>query len=709
MNCRSAIHYVMPNKGYNNNNSNNGNWTLQYYLSHAKKYFTSDTQLCFLPGCHELQDDMVISNVKNFSIKGGNSKISCNKNVGIVFINVTRLTLHNIMLTHCNKNYSQFTSSIQHIFFDHIFMHESYQTTPDHWTFALYMHHSALLSIKNVLIAVDIGVNGLLVTNVYMQYNEFINVTVQVNCSLLNNTTTSLITNGIMLLYFDWNNTINGSILIKNYTYKPENSCSSYSLLASHFAMQAMLTQTEYSTNITMKNSIFTALHNVSILNFYGESHGLKTVNRFSFTKCRFHKNTNHSASLVKIIIHSKDILEKQTNNKLSRHKNLIIFMHCSFLNNSNIRSLLHIVPMNTLITNVHIIVNNSNFSYNNAQEIIKVTSEVIVLWHLSFFLTFDNTVISFNTHQDGISVLSASNGIVSFQKVTIKSNKYFYSIIYLHLSLLKLFGQCQVFHNEAKFILMSSQGSYYLLSEYSALKITENLVSSVLSQSLAYNERHQSICYFQFTSKRGNLDEVVMQKHVKLNYTIDMIDNIYTGPIFIINSSFSNCTWLGDTAFQTTPATKVFNKVINRTLKVAEKENFTKIPADICQCDNITEYNCRSREIGLIFPGQTLRVNFILPNLKEIPYSSTQLIAKSKNLPYNGCQIDDVQQIVQEHPSHGCNQYNYTLWSSEKTCELYLESEDIDTFLSHFNHVQQDLAYKKQDKTLKRVIVTLF
>ena len=33
-------------------------------------------------------------------------------------------------------------------------------------------------------------------------------------------------------------------------------------------------------------------------------------------------------------------------------------------------------------------------------------------------------------------------------------------------------------------------------------------------------------------------------------------------------------------------------------------------------------------------------------------------------------------------HSSHGCNEYNYTIWSSEKSCKLYLESdESIDTF----------------------------
>ena len=680
-NCRSDIYHVLPDNDYQNNSS--GNFSLNHFLNHADEYFISDTELHFMPGSHHLQSDLVISNVRNFTIMGENSKIICSENVGIAFINVTTLQLSNISLIYCSRNYTHLIHNVHSSYVN--FMHESNMITPNHWIGAMHIHYCALISISNVLVVVDIGVNGLHLINVPMKNNSLINITVQVNCLLLSNTT-SMSTNGVVVLYIDWNSTPNSTIVIKNYTYMPQHSCALTSISESHFALQIVLTQTQYNVVVTVQNSIFKDLHNVTVLNFYGESHGAKAYSRFTLTKCHFYRNTNNSAPLLKMTIHNKDIFEKQRSKLLLNHINYINIMQCSFLNNSNVHSLLHIVPINTLVINVQISVRNSNFSYNSAKEIIKVTSKVNVLWHLSYFITFENTNISFNTHNDGVNVLSASNRIVNFYKnITINNNTYYNSIIYLHLSLLKLYGHCKIFHNQVKYVMRSSQGAYYLLKEYSFLTVTQNIVYSVITHGFAYNEMNQEICYFQFTSKKGNLDKKVMQKGIKLNYTIEMIDNAYTAPIHIIETSFSNCTWLADTAFQTTPSSNVFDKIINRTVKKAKKEEIVKIPLSICQCkviNNNTEQDCTSSNIGEIFSGQTLKVKFILPNLMTIPYSSTLLTVINKKLPYYGCQLIDANEISQAPPSHGCNEYKYTLWSTEKACDLFLRSdENIDTF----------------------------
>jgi len=162
------------------------------------------------------------------------------------------------------------------------------------------------------------------------------------------------------------------------------------------------------------------------------------------------------------------------------------------------------------------------------------------------------------------------------------------------------------------------------------------------------------------------------MQKDVKLNYTIAFTDNVYTTLLLILNTLFNNCTWLVDTAFRTTPSTNVFHKVIKRTVKVIDRENIGKVPLIICQYKSYTERNCTSHEIGQIFPGQTLMVRLIMPNLLSIQYSSTKLKAiTGKSL--NACKIIDVNEISQVHSSHGCNEYNYTIWSSEKKLQIIL------------------------------------
>ena len=142
-----------------------------------------------MPGSHHLQDSMVISNVKNFLIKGEDSKITCNENVGIAFINVTILNLNNISFINCSRNYAHFINSVHSSYVNHMFMHESNMITCHQWNGAVHIHHCALISFCNVLVIVDIGVDGLLVTNVHMRNNSLINVTIQINCLLSSNTT----------------------------------------------------------------------------------------------------------------------------------------------------------------------------------------------------------------------------------------------------------------------------------------------------------------------------------------------------------------------------------------------------------------------------------------------------------------------------------------------------------------------------------------
>jgi len=444
----------------------------------------------------------VVSNITNFSIIGENSEISCNENVGITFINVTNIKINGISLMHCNKDYNQFFNRT-HI--KYMYIHEN-NITSHHWVTAIHIHNCALVFIINVSILVDVGENGLLLTNVFMRLNELVNVTVQVNCLLTNGTNSTVITNGIMIVYFDWNNKTDSSILIENYKYKQEYSCLIYTALQyiNLHCRSCFNKQYNYKVNITVINSMFKDLQNAAVLNFYGASIGVKARSRFAFQYCQFYRNANNSVALLKIIIHNKYIFEKQSNTKLYRNTKSVNFMHCNFLNDSNINMLLYINLINTLITNVNITIKNSNFSYNNAMQIIRVASEVSVLWHLSYFINFENVVISFNMHENGISLLSASNGIVSFfQNIVIKNNTNYYPIIHLHLSLLKLYGQCKIFYNQVRHIVFGSEGSYYLLKEYSLLEISQNMLCSVLLQSLAYNERYQKYSISNSTAKK--------------------------------------------------------------------------------------------------------------------------------------------------------------------------------------------------------------
>ena len=83
---------------------------LQHYLLNVTKYFTSNTQLLFLPGLHHLHTDLIIQNVHNISLIGSTANsatldtvIQCNSSVGIVMTNITNLMMKNMVITGCKR------------------------------------------------------------------------------------------------------------------------------------------------------------------------------------------------------------------------------------------------------------------------------------------------------------------------------------------------------------------------------------------------------------------------------------------------------------------------------------------------------------------------------------------------------------------------------------------------------------------------------
>ena len=81
--------------------------SLQHYLLNVSKYFTSNTQLLFLPGVHHLHTDLITQNVHNISIIGSTANDTtpvsviqcCSTNSGIIVINSTMVTIKNFILT----------------------------------------------------------------------------------------------------------------------------------------------------------------------------------------------------------------------------------------------------------------------------------------------------------------------------------------------------------------------------------------------------------------------------------------------------------------------------------------------------------------------------------------------------------------------------------------------------------------------------------
>ena len=106
------IYTVTPTDSDDNMNSceDNDCHNLQHYLLNVTKYFTSNTQLLFLPGLHHLHTDLIIQNVHNILLIGSTPNgtkldtviIQCNSSVGIILSNITDLIVKTLMMENCN-------------------------------------------------------------------------------------------------------------------------------------------------------------------------------------------------------------------------------------------------------------------------------------------------------------------------------------------------------------------------------------------------------------------------------------------------------------------------------------------------------------------------------------------------------------------------------------------------------------------------------
>ena len=114
--------------------------TLQYYQLNVSRYFTSNTQLLFLPGIHYLHTHLIIEDAHNLSLIGStangsalNTVIQYVKLVSIVMTNITNLTLKNLIIQTGEavfyKTYPSLNSSIiirhcKNVLADHLEIHK---------------------------------------------------------------------------------------------------------------------------------------------------------------------------------------------------------------------------------------------------------------------------------------------------------------------------------------------------------------------------------------------------------------------------------------------------------------------------------------------------------------------------------------------------------------------------------------------------------
>jgi len=134
-----TVYNVTPDDYYYPNATCHHYHNLQHYLLNTTKYFTSNTQLFFLPVLHHLHTDLIIQNVYNISLIGSTTNgttpdivIQCNSSVSIVMTNITNLKVTNITVRSCLGNeYNSATVLIKqctNVQLSHVVIEESHNS-----------------------------------------------------------------------------------------------------------------------------------------------------------------------------------------------------------------------------------------------------------------------------------------------------------------------------------------------------------------------------------------------------------------------------------------------------------------------------------------------------------------------------------------------------------------------------------------------------
>ena len=659
-----AVYHIQPT---NHNHSDIDHYTLQgYILNHTRKHnffdkglYNNNNELLLLPGEHIIKTDFIIQNAYNFAILGIDSKIYCDKPfLGIAFINVTRVMLKNVEIINCGKG-SILGSNV------------AARTI----TSAVSFNQCTDVNVSAVSITVQSGIHGMIAINSYAsKVSVFQNITIIVNCTKM----LSLSSHGLIFHYNDYYSQSSSrycKIQLSNYKYKNIGICMDSS------ALNITTNQTNFNVLIEVFDTHFNHLNNSSILNYHGESCGGLFRTILTFRNCSVeHNQGNKYSKLFYIVIFNHGYIFSSSRTRenvesCDQQINIINFRNCTFSNNSDMKSILHILLLNSLSANVLIDIRDSIFVANDRTQIIKTKSKVKVLWQVTHYIILMNTNISSNWFAR--SLISSANGIIKFLKSVIFSNNTCLAIIRLHFSVLRFQGYSEFSDNSAQFILDSTGASYFIVKEYSKVNITKNYVYSVMRVATIWSDESRPICFFQFISNTSDLEEHISENST-LHYQIELTDNVYFAPRYLVQASalyYKNCSWLKDTAFSSTNSSVVYGKVLRNTIEYANR-TLNTIPLTMCPCLNFSTYNCNQRYIGAVSPGQTLTIKLRLTMVQ--PFETTYITSFSRTESISqACHLLNAFEIEQEHQSYQCDEHSYTIWSELPECELYLSTDE--------------------------------
>ena len=642
--------------------------TFQYYLENATKYFSSNAQFYFQQGSHHLYHDVVINNVHNFSMIGGNkqdntgtqySLIICSDSAGIIIINSSNILISNLKILYCGLNVAAYTklSNIQMMWYEEaqaiatasILINNCFSTK----IIQTFIDSNADSGLLGVNLRGESLIADLHSTGLELLYME--------DTSVHTNTTVNILK--IYLLYryvhgmrYDIDYPI--KVLISNY-------CSSVS--------------------INFNSTVFHVQQDKVV----GLKLGGNGKSIVKFNACNFNGGQLLRIPYVAGIVTMEFPLEKVMTG--SRY-NAVWFTNCVFSDNhaENLGVILNAISFVSAYRS-EVYVTNCTFNNNFNFIAMEVTSgyDTSFRWMQLVSLYIKNT--SFHSFHCCMSILSLTQvatyiqGPVTFTHITrnvtgaitwLKCR----SIIESVKSKINIHGYMEISNNEFAGTVFNLKDTYYLtLYENTVINITENRIVGYIFQVKDWDPSGDyPDCFFQYQTEQNNYNA----SKFNCSIIINGVSDTFTTAVKTVH-----CTWLDKSVFNTAMPYIVNSDIIQITSTEGQQVMLQETKM-LCYCTNDTHYNCSIDELGPIFPGQTLSVKLAYhlsahrieeADKQNVSINYFPISVQSGNISIHECDVLQSREAIQRVETRQCSTVNFTILSSQdNVCELFLIAHEV-------------------------------
>ena len=611
---------------------------------YTNKYFTSNTQLHFLPGQYYLNNDLIIQGVSNFSLIGNrtysyeviNIVINCTSPAGIAVVGSSNIVIANIVMNECGNDYKSFLGNETQGWYKNrlktlvVFYCETITLT---YFYSLW-HKMCGIELVDTL---GSKLSHLISNYLYIWYSG--------------NTGTTNITDTLYIKHFQ--------------VYSPFTDIYTIQIEWHNinFNFQARLLNVNFTQDMT--------LYYVACTECSGQ-------NDITIDNCSFNSMINHATMFndneMKYECYEKILMQYINTNRTSQNASNIYFNDCHFINNYKqkfMNILLHYLMINHFDKKYFIFINNCIFYNNQNIQLISASADCnkkSVSKDCAYML-IKNTKILTNNH-DKRDLIVLQNVILTLEEVRIINNTVYYYII-------NAFSGCTCFiskYNEISNNYATSALEVIALYVYenSMLNITSNTFKFYFTGRPSRNYNGIDMCSIQYVSKQGNLDEE-FHMGITINYSIIFHSNNMPA---ISNVDLEHCEWDAMSAFSTSSSLHVNHRFIHN-----QHNNLSKYFISyrywwlyLCYDNNSLDYY--TKEMGPFYPGETVSFGFILNSnitkmalLDRCQYSHIECKSDNFSVAY----IND----------QTCKSIKYTIMHENgKWCELCFNVIPINSIL---------------------------